>query len=70
MKLSVTAQLYYNACYMDGDAVCIQPRFTEKSRKNEHAFTEEILNELLETGDIRVTYKDSKYANICGRNKK
>lgn len=70
MKLSSTAQLYYDACYKDGDAVCIQPRFSEKSKKNEHAFTEEVLDELLETGDIRVTYRDSKYVNICGKNKK
>lgn len=63
-----TVVAFLNRCFKDGQVMCIHPRFDEIYSINgvEYKFTESVLEDMLETGRVRLTYRSDKECNIMG----
>lgn len=65
-----TVVAFISNCFKDGQAMCICPKFGEtyqiRGQEGSFAFTEEVLNDMLESGQVKMMWRNDKEVNLMG----
>lgn len=65
-----TVVAFIQNCFKDGQVMCIMPKFGEtyqiRGREGSFIFTEEVLEDMLVSGQVKVTYRNDKEVSLMG----
>ncbi|WP_090739368.1 hypothetical protein [Paenibacillus sp. Mc5Re-14] len=65
-----TVVAFTQNCFKDGQVMCIMPKFGEtyqiSGKNGNYTFTEQVLEDMLETGQVKITWRNEKEVSLMG----